>query len=357
MIDQLLKTYSGKKVFLTGHTGFKGSWMLLLFRELGAEVKGLALPPEKEGDLYNKIGGNELCDSVIADVRFAERIKTEICQFQPDFLFHMAAQALVLPSYEDPVETFRTNIQGTAHVMEALRFAKTPLVAINVTTDKVYENRESLKPYREDEPLGGYDPYSASKAGSEIITQSYRRSFFNPLVYDQHQISLATARSGNVIGGGDYSNNRIIPDLVRALTKREKLEVRNPSAVRPWQHVLDPLTGYLLLGARMKEEPTKFSEAFNFGPDESRPVTVEDLVKIAIEVWGEGTYDTPGNPQPHEAGLLLLDNSKARTRLGWKPNWNAYDSIRKTIEWYKNASGNEREFSQHQIREYLEQLS
>jgi CDP-glucose 4,6-dehydratase len=357
MIDHLRKIYGGKRVFLTGHTGFKGSWMLLLLQELGAEVKGLALPPEKEDDLYLKIGGDDLCHSVISDIRFAQRLRTELRQFHPDFVIHMAAQALVLTSYENPVETFRTNVQGTAHLLEALRSAKPPLVAINVTTDKVYENHESLKPYKEDEPLGGYDPYSASKAGSEIVTQSYRRSFFNPKVYDKHQVSLATARSGNVIGGGDYSDNRIIPDLVRAFNDREKLEVRNPEAVRPWQHVLDPLTGYLLLGARMHENPKDFSEAFNFGPDESKPVTVKDLVDIAIDVWGDGTYSTPGNPQPHEAGLLLLDNSKAKTRLGWKPNWDARESIRKTIEWYKNAPGNEREYSQFQIRDYFGVLS
>ncbi len=352
--DLLENTYRGKRVFLTGHTGFKGSWLLLMLRNLGAEVKGYALPPENEDDLYNLINGDHLCRSVLHDIRDLNTLKKELLDFQPDFVIHMAAQALVLNSYDDPVYTMETNVIGTVNLLEACRWLDKPAAIINVTTDKVYENEERPDPYREEEPLGGYDPYSASKAASEIVTQSYRRSFFHPSDFEKHHKSVATARSGNVIGGGDWSANRIIPDLARSLSRGEKLIVRNPAAVRPWQHVLDPLSGYLTLGARMTQDPVKYAGAYNFGPEPGNDLTVEGLIKTAIETWGSGAYETPDIPEkPHEAGLLKLDITKAKKELGWQPVFDARRAIEETIAWYQYP-GDRAQFTRQQTDRYFD---
>ena len=353
--EALKQVYAGKRVFLTGHTGFKGAWMTLILKELGAEVKGYSLPPIEHNALYHEVRAEHYCDSVIADIRNREKIERELVKFNPDFIFHMAAQALVLESYKNPVETYQTNVMGTLHILDSLKLLENPCKTIIITTDKVYENFEKEDPYKEDERIGGYDPYSNSKACCELITSSYRNSFFNPSKHDLHKQSVASVRSGNVIGGGDWSDNRIIPDLARSLFKSEMLILRNPEAVRPWQHVLDPLHGYLTLGAKMHEDPVKYADAFNFGPKMEDRLTVEDLVKKAIEIWGSGNYKVNQNPnKPHEATLLRLDIQKAKEELGWEPKFNSERAIEFTLEWYKASFAQEdiKEFTLNQIRSF-----
>jgi CDP-glucose 4,6-dehydratase len=334
----LHQTYSGKKIFLTGHTGFKGSWLLYWLNVLGAQIKGYSLEPQQKDALYYAIGGASLCESVIADILDKERLDKEILQFQPDFIFHLAAQPLVRLSYDKPSETFAVNALGTAFVLDAMRAMDKPCTGVIITTDKVYENREWVYPYRENEALGGYDPYSASKACAELIISSYRSSFFNPGDYERHSKAVASARAGNVIGGGDWAKDRIIPDIVRALMNNVGVVIRNPSAVRPWQHVLEPLAGYLELGARLMENPTKFSDAWNFGPHAEDNKTVEDLVKQALLIWGTGEYRKSSlTGQPHEAGLLKLDINKAISSMLWRPKMKSEEAIEVTIGWYKSV--------------------
>ena len=357
MLELLKQTYGGKKVFLTGHTGFKGSWLLVMLKELGAEVMGFSLKPESDKDLYYQIKGDSLCHSIIGDIQYQERIKHALLDFQPDFVIHMAAQALVLPSYTNPVGTMNTNVMGTIHVLDAFKKLKKPCVMVNITTDKVYENKERLEPYIEDDPKGGYDPYSASKAAAEIVSQSYRLSFFNPEKYSEHKKSMSTVRSGNVIGGGDWNESRIIPDLARALGQNEKLILRNPGAVRPWQHVLDPLFGYLLLGAKMAQDPVNFASAYNFGPESENELTVEQLIQIAIKTWGSGEYEIHQlEGQRHEAGLLKLDITKAKSTLGWQPMLNAHDTVSWTIDWYKTPADKWEEKTFSQVQNYFNNL-
>lgn len=353
----LEKYYKGKKVFLTGHTGFKGSWMVYILELLGAEVKGYALPPNTEKDLFYSANIEKRCESVISDIRNSDEIQESIISFQPDYIFHLAAQPLVRLSYEIPLDTFDVNVMGTAHVLNAVRELDKVCNVICITTDKVYHNKEWLYPYRETDRLGGYDPYSASKAAAEIIIQSFRTSFFNPSKVNIHQKGIASARAGNVIGGGDWSKDRIIPDIVRALGKDLPINIRNPLAVRPWQHVLEPIFGYLLLGARLKDDPVTYSSSWNFGPNISDQLTVVDLAKIAIEAWGGGSYKTPKQfDAPHEANLLMLDISKSRTQLKWIPIYSAQEAIYKTIEWYKEASKSVAaadDITQRQIQDFL----
>lgn len=330
--------YGGKKVFLTGHTGFKGSWLVYWLNALGASVKGYSLKPDQEEALYCLINGDDLCVSVIADIRDKERLQKEVLDFQPDYIFHLAAQPLVRLSYEIPADTFLTNTLGTAYILDAIRLLEKPCVGVIITTDKVYENREWIYPYRENEALGGYDPYSASKACAELIISSYRNSFFNSHDYEHHQKAIGSARAGNVIGGGDWAKDRIIPDIVRALMNDAAVVVRNPSAIRPWQHVLEPLAGYLELGARLSENPAKFSGAWNFGPHAEDNKTVEELVQQALRLWGKGVYETSVLPgQPHEAGLLKLDINKAISSMLWRPKMNCEEAIAMTIGWYKSV--------------------
>jgi CDP-glucose 4,6-dehydratase len=334
---ELLKdTYQNKKVFLTGHTGFKGSWMLAWLHLLGCEVKGYAFAPEHEEDLYHVINGDALCQSIIADIRDKERLEQEILTFQPDFIFHLAAQPLVRRSYQNPLETYETNVMGTAYLLEAIKKLEKPCSVVLITTDKVYENKEWVYPYRENDPLGGYDPYSASKAAAEIVISSYRNSFFNTKDYSTHKKGIAVGRAGNVIGGGDWSEDRLIPDIIKSLKEKKKIIVRNPSAVRPWQHVLEPIRGYLQLGAKLAMEPIKFSQAYNFGPYMEDTLTVGDIVNKVIDIWGEGDAEIQQNTEaPHEAGLLKLDINKAVNELQWLPKLNANVAIEKTIAWYK----------------------
>ncbi|MBL4752815.1 MAG: CDP-glucose 4,6-dehydratase [Flavobacteriales bacterium] len=353
MIELLKSTYQNKKVFLTGHTGFKGAWMLTLLRHLGAEVRGFSLEAE-EPSLYRQINGDGLCSSVVGDIGDLEKLKQELKGFQPDFVFHLAAQSLVRRSYKQPIETFQTNIIGTANVLEAVKGVDGKCDVVVITTDKVYENLEIDYPYKEQDKLGGFDPYSSSKAGAEIVTSSYSRSFFNIAEHAKHQKAIASARSGNVIGGGDYCEDRIVPDIIRALEAEKPVAVRNPSAIRPWQHVLEPLGGYLLLGAKLSEDPQQFASAYNFGPRLGDDLSVEELVKIALDRWGSGDYEKPDTAgQPHEAGLLKLDISKAMLELDWQPQMNSSQAIECTIDWYKHAESDPLGYCKNQIQSYF----
>jgi CDP-glucose 4,6-dehydratase len=351
VIDRLREAYAGKKVFLTGHTGFKGSWLLSMLSLLGANVKGYALETQNELSIFNQISGKEFCESVIADIRDKEKLKVEIVNYQPDFVFHLAAQPLVRQSYEIPVETFEVNALGTANLLDIVKNLEKPCSTVIVTTDKVYDNKEWIYPYRETDRLGGYDPYSASKACAEIILNSYRQSFF----LDKQDKGLASARAGNVIGGGDWSADRIIPDIVRALEKDEEVVVRNPNAIRPWQHVLEPLTGYLILGEKLVKQPLAFSEAFNFGPAANDNLKVEELVNVAIAEWGKGSYKLLNNEKcVHEAGLLKLDISKTTDRLGWKPILSSKEAISMTVDWYKKYNHQSaRDLTFNQVNAYF----
>jgi CDP-glucose 4,6-dehydratase len=349
-------SYKGKKVFLTGHTGFKGSWMLAWLHQLGADVKGYALTPENEYNLYNRINGDRLCQSAIADIRNRERLKNEMISFQPDFIFHLAAQPLVRLSYSIPAETFEVNTIGTANVLDAVRFLDKPCAVIMITTDKVYDNKEWHYPYRENDRLGGYDPYSASKATAELVISSYQHSFFNMANHAKHNKVIASVRAGNVIGGGDYAKDRIIPDIIRALFGGEPVAVRNPASIRPWQHVLEPIAGYFLLGALLATKPQKFYGAYNFGPLQNDNLPVKTLVEHAIQYWGKGTWvDVSDKQQPHEAHLLKLDINKAVNELGWLPKYNAQQAIENTIHWYKEIMLNNADafsFTLKQIEDY-----
>lgn len=350
--DLFKNSYAGKKVFVTGHTGFKGSWLITWLHQLGAKVKGYALSPENDHELYTLLKGNELCESVINDIRDEAALRHEIRNFAPDFIFHLAAQSLVRVSYERPAETFDVNVRGTIHLMEAVRTLDNPCTVIIITTDKVYQNLETDHAYNEDDALGGYDPYSASKAAAEIVVSSYRNSFFNPAEYKKHKKNIATARAGNVIGGGDMATERIIPDIVRAMEKNAPIIVRNPASTRPWQHVLEPLSGYLLLGSQLKDN-SNLAGAWNFGPDENDVLTVEELVKIALKSWGKGSYEIAKlKEQPHEAGKLRLNINKAKQQLDWKPRLTSEAAISLTIDWYKKASPGYSAYTLQQIGSY-----
>jgi CDP-glucose 4,6-dehydratase len=346
------ETYSGKRVFLTGHTGFKGAWMLQVLHSLGAEVVGYALAPEHPQDLYHQIEGDALCHSIIADLSEREKLAKALADFQPDFIFHLAAQALVRRSYRLPVETFAANVMGTAHVLDAIRALEKPCVGVMITTDKVYENPERGEAFSEEDKLGGYDPYSASKAAAEIVIESYRRSFFNPEKFSAHQKAIASVRAGNVIGGGDYSEDRLIPDIVRALEQGEPVVLRNPQSVRPWQHVLEPVFAYLLLGQKMAEDGVRFSTSYNIGPERADERTVAQVTNAFYEAFGkEASFAIKPEAALHEAGLLMLDNSKIKRELNWSPKLNAEEAIRWTAEWYADGRSASEKCGE-QIRHY-----
>jgi CDP-glucose 4,6-dehydratase len=339
-LTQLQPYFEKKKVLITGHTGFKGAWLLQIMHLLKAEIYGYALTTIHEYDLFNQIKGADLCKQhIIGDIRDYEHLKKVILDIQPDFIFHLAAQPLVIESYQNPLNTFETNGIGTAHVLDALRYLKTPCICINITTDKVYENPEDGKPFLETDKLGGYDPYSASKAVAEIVISSYTRSFFNPNNYSEHQKSIASVRAGNVIGGGDFADHRIVPDIISSLKNKEDIKVRNPNAIRPWQHVLEPLGGYILLATKMSEQPNQFCDAYNFGPSTKDVLSVKELVEIAIKTLGGGTWtDTSLSYQFHEAKNLQLDITKAKEKLNWVPKMTARESVINTMLWYSNKA-------------------
>jgi CDP-glucose 4,6-dehydratase len=335
-MNELKNTYSGKRIFVTGHTGFKGSWLIKILYDLGAIVKGYSLAPENDINLYTEINGDKLCESVIADLRDRETLKNAIVNFQPDFVFHLAAQPLVRLSYEIPSETFEVNAIGTANLLDGIRLLEKKCNVILITTDKVYHNNEWEYPYRENDKLGGYDPYSASKACCELVIDSYRNSFFNIKKYEQHNKAVAVGRAGNVIGGGDWSKDRLIPDIAKALSANKEIVIRNPKSIRPWQHVIEPLFGYLELGIKLNMDPLSYTQAFNFGPNTSDALSVEEMVIKSIENWGSGSYyPLLDVNSPHEAGLLKLDISKVLNELNWKPVFNASTAIERTINWYK----------------------
>ncbi len=330
--------YNGKRVLVTGHTGFKGSWMAIWLSSLGAKVIGYALDPysDKDNFVLSNIGPKIEAD-IRGDVRDRKKLHDVFEEYQPEIVFHLAAQPLVRLSYECPVETYEVNVMGSINIMEEVRQCPGTKVAIMITTDKCYENREQLWGYRENEPMGGYDPYSSSKGAAEIAINSWRRSFINPAQYEKHGKAIASARAGNVVGGGDWASDRIIPDCIRALETNKPIEIRSPKSVRPWQHVLEPISGYLTLGAKMLENPIKYVDGWNFGPNLDSIVSVWDIANIVVEEYGRGQLKDVSDPDAlHEAKLLALDISKARFELGWQPKWDIRITLAKTIEWYKN---------------------
>lgn len=323
--------WRGKRVLLTGHTGFKGSWLSIWLHSLGAEVQGYALAAPTRPSLFEEAGISRLIGSKIADVRDYESVLATVKAFKPDIVFHMAAQPLVRYSYEAPLETYSTNVLGTAHVLEAVRKTGTARAVVNITTDKCYENREWVWGYREDEPMGGFDPYSSSKACSELVTSAYRRSFFR-----EAGIALASARAGNVIGGGDWAKDRLVPDVLTAFGRGDTAAIRNPNSIRPWQHVLEPLSGYMTLAERLWHEPQSFSDAWNFGPNDDDAKPVGWIVEAMARKWGgEAKWRFDEGPHPHEAHYLKLDISKARQVMGWSPRWSLDQALDKVIEWHQ----------------------
>ena len=350
--------WQGKKVLVTGHTGFKGSWLCMLLNHLGADLSGYALDPPTDPSLYNLCNLNSFVKSTIADIRDLDRLLNKIEQEKPEIIIHMAAQPLVRLSYDEPLLTYQTNILGTVNLLEAVRIskAKSVRVLVNVTTDKCYENKEWIWPYRENEPLGGHDPYSSSKACSEIVTASYRNSFFNLSHYDHHHIAIATARAGNVIGGGDWASDRLIPDFIRAILNNKVIVIRNPGSIRPWQHVLEPLTGYLMLSEQLYKSGVSFAESWNFGPNDDDAKSVQWVVEKLCDLWGNGaSYELDKKLQPHEATYLKLDCSKAKVKLNWQSQWDLNKALASIIDFTKGyqKEADLKNLCFRQIEEYL----
>jgi len=342
--------WRGKRVFLTGHTGFKGGWLALWLTDMGAEVHGYALTPPTEPNFFTVAGLQDRLDSsTIADIRDAATFARAMQAAQPDIVLHLAAQPLVRYSYVAPVETYAVNVMGTVNLLEALRQVPSVKAVVNVTTDKCYENREWVWPYRENEAMGGFDPYSSSKACSELVTAAYRRSFLEPA-----GIQLASARAGNVIGGGDWAADRLVPDFLRALDGGQVLTIRSPMATRPWQHVLEPLSGYLTLAEKLFTEGHGFAEAWNFGPEEADARPVQWIVEYLCSQMPDAAWQCDASPQPHEANTLKLDSSKAKAQLGWRPRWNLQTALGMTLAWHQawKQSSDMAAISVQQIKEY-----
>ena len=348
--------YKGKRVFLTGHTGFKGSWLALWLTSLGAKVCGYSLEPNTKPSMFESLGiSSEIFKSVIGDVTNYNFLSETIKVFKPDIVFHLAAQPLVRLSYSEPVLTYQTNVIGSLNVMQAALECDSVRAFVNVTTDKCYENLEVNRGYKEDDMMGGYDMYSSSKGCVELLSSSFRRSFLQ----SEKSYAMATARAGNVIGGGDWALDRLVPDCIRSINKGCDIEIRNPIAVRPWQHVLEPLSGYLLLGQKLLEEGKKYAQGFNFGPLEESVLTVADVAQKVVDEYGLGKVVVGHQSDLHEAGLLMLNVEKAKNVLGWEPTYNANRAIKTTIDWYKNFySGmpNMYEYTMFQIGEYEESI-
>lgn len=354
-----LNAYKDKIILITGHTGFKGSWLSLLLAELGAKIVGYSLEPPTKPNLFGSINLKDKITHIIGDVRDEKHLISVFEKYCPEFIFHLAAQPLVRFSYKEPKLTYETNVIGTLNILETIRKTKSVKVCIIVTSDKCYENKEWVYGYRETDPLGGYDPYSSSKSCAELITTAYRHTFFNSKDFSRtHNVALSTVRAGNMMGGGDWGEDRIIPDCVRALSKGQTIIIRNPSAIRPWQYVLEPLSGYLLLGALMYKHGTAYSDRWNFGPEDTNLITVEELTKSVIKCWGDGNYKIDNSCHPYEAKTLKLDISKARGLLGWKPIYDIYETVDKTINWYKSfynslAQKELLNYILREIREYI----
>jgi len=350
-----VKFWNGKNVFLTGHTGFKGSWLSLWLASMGANVTGFALAPNSTPNLYSVLEIDSLIGkSYISDIREISALKKAMSDSRPDIVIHMAAQPLVRYSYANPVETYATNVMGTVHVLECMRSIDSVRASVVVTTDKCYENKEWLWGYRENDPMGGYDPYSNSKGCAELVTSAYRQSYFSSL---NSINSIASARSGNVVGGGDWSKDRLIPDAIKAFELGEPLMIRNPSAIRPWQHVLEPLSGYLILAQALYDKGSTFASGWNFGPLDEDIYTAQEVIEILISNWGSTAYWKKGGAeqQLHETQILKLDCSKSRVQLGWVPKWNLETAIQKIIQWHKLYLENEamQKVSLAQIHEYM----
>ncbi|MHB8172752.1 MAG: CDP-glucose 4,6-dehydratase [Thermincolia bacterium] len=351
--------WQGKRVLITGHTGFKGAWLSLWLDLLGAKVTGFALEPPTHPSLFELAGVAECVKDIRGDIRNRELMQKTVSHIHPEIIFHLAAQPLVRESYRFPVETYETNVMGTVNLLEAVRQTKGVRAVVNITTDKCYENREWIWGYRENEALGGYDPYSSSKACSELVTAAYRNSYFYPENYASHGTAIATARAGNVIGGGDFAKERLIPDVMRAFFMHgEPLVIRNPDAVRPWQHVLEPLFGYLLLAQKLYTGGPEFASAWNFGPEDGDMQTVEWIAAQLCGGWEEAaaTFMVSRDAQFHEANLLRLDCSKARHVLGWHPKWGLSTALEKTIEWFRaySLSQNMKTACVEQILNYMQ---
>lgn len=350
--------WQGKRVFLTGHNGFKGSWLALWLQSLGANICGYSLALKTYPNLFELAKVAQGMTSETGDVRDLHRLRQVVSDFEPEIVFHLAAQALVRESYINPGETYGTNVMGTVNLLDVIRGVSSVRAVVNITSDKCYENREWSWGYRENEPLGGHDPYSSSKACAELVTGAYRNSFFNPDQYPEHGVAIATARAGNVIGGGDWSVDRLVPDCLRAFEKGEFVEIRSPQAVRPWQHVLEPLAGYLLLAKKlMGKNASHYACAWNFGPDIQGNATVKEVAAFLACLWGNdvGVKVDSTLQHFHEAGLLRLDITQARTRLGWQPSWTFQQALEATYDWHQAWLQNKdmREYSLAQIKSYI----
>lgn len=356
MIDSLF--WKNKKIFITGHTGFKGSWLSIWLTSLGANVKGFSLEPPSETSLFTETNLQKYMLSEKGDIRDYESLLASIESFQPEIVLHLAAQSLVRKSYCFPRETYSTNVMGTLNLFEAIRHVGNIKVLLNVTSDKCYENKEWAWGYRENEAMGGYDPYSSSKGCAEILTASYRQSYFNPNQYSNHGLGFASARAGNVIGGGDWAEDRLVPDILHAFQNNQPVLIRNPYAVRPWQHVLEPLSGYLCLAQKLYEDGERFSEAWNFGPISNNESCVQDIVCRLATLWGEDArWMVDSNPQPHEAHFLKLDCSKAKAYLNWSPKWDTNVVLSRIVNWHKSwLSGQDMfDYCLSEINDYMKQ--
>lgn len=354
--------FKGKNVLVTGHTGFKGSWLSLWLKKLNANVVGYALEPPTEPNLFKILNLEREINSIIGDIRDLDKLIDTFQKYRPEFVFHLAAQSILRESYDIPKYTYETNVMGTLNVFEAVRNTDSIRVVVNVTSDKCYDNREWVWGYRETDAMGGFDPYSSSKGCAELLTNAYRHSYFkNQISGENKQVSLATVRAGNVIGGGDWAKDRLIPDCIKALSKGETIKIRNPQAIRPWQYVLEPLRGYLSLAVKMLKYGNRYAEAWNFGPSEEDSITVKEVVHKVLEFWGSGKWEDVSQkiPDPlHEAKYLRLDCSKARRILDWRPMINIDKAINFTIDWYRtyyDKSEDINEYTKNQINKYLEE--
>ncbi len=352
-----LQFWKDKKVLITGHTGFKGSWLSLMLQHLGAEVTGISLPPDTVPNLFDESNCVEGMVSVYQDIRDAQKLESLFQKHQPEIVFHLAAQALVRRSYDNPVETYETNVMGTLYVLEAIRKTPSVCAGVIVTSDKCYENREWQQGYVESDAMGGFDPYSSSKGCAELLTASFRNSYFSKDTFDTHNTAIASARAGNVIGGGDWSEDRLIPDILNGFQNNQEVNIRNPNAIRPWQHVIEPLVGYLCLANRLFVDGVAYAEAWNFGPDECGAMPVDWIADKMSEVWADGaSWCADGKDHPYEARFLALDCTKAKTQLDWSPKWNLNETIERIVIWHKSfISGKDaKELCLAQIKEYLE---
>jgi CDP-glucose 4,6-dehydratase len=346
--------WNGKRVFVTGHTGFKGSWLSLWLQELGAHVTGYSLPAPTQPSLFDLAGVGERMNSLIGDVRDLDRLSRGLREQQPCIVFHLAAQPIVRDSYTDPVGTYATNVMGTVHLLEATRHVPSIKAVVVVSSDKCYENHEWERGYHEDDAMGGFDPYSSSKGCTELVTAAYRRSFFQQKDVGRPRAMIASGRAGNVIGGGDWAAGRLVPDMMRAFASNQSVLIRNPRSIRPWQHVLEPLSGYLMLAERLIDADG-FDEAWNFGPDETDSRSVAEIADALVELWGEGaSWTVDQGAHPHEAHSLRLNSSKARQRLGWAPHMHVTTALEWVVEWYRGyASGDDvRQLTVDQIARY-----